>query len=532
MKKGTIRLTAGSIAMAMLFSGCGNSVASFASDYDKYVNSDVVQVKDKEILINGKTGAFTGDWKGDRPEGYGECAIGENEFCKGTWENGYLSGQGEMSKEEDGVLTVYEGEFALNNPCGVGVMTITSDDSESKILVKGTFGEGYYPLYFSLDEEGRLVDIGSYDNGTFITFIDNYDYQGMSYIPESLKQPEREFNGGIGNIVECTQYGEYYGEIDNNGLPNGYGYLRLYDNYSWPDGAQNQTLDYLAEWKNGECDGLVTYYMHSSSSNTVYEEVQESLWDILLGNYTTKAATQTQTIDKKVIGSLKGDNFIGENTFYTNTVHEPAEYDDGLVISKTYFVDENTGYYDLREWYSPYNDGTYRTPEERKEYYYTDGRTGYESRTYILDNKPSDQINMVSYDRIEGEYCFFDSDGNVIDYGVPSGTSWAKLDPPKDYTELRNALIALGIGAVAIKSGLALADSDFFSVDTDKKNFDSSDWCQSFYDACEAERKADEDSYFKRKELLEKAEEARKLGNEYDARKYENEADQYSGVIF
>ena len=122
MKKGTFRFIAGVLVGSMLFGGCSAGTNSSVDlDYAAYSSAEITYAENVQFTVNGKTGQYTGDWKGDRPEGNGKLVISENDVYEGEWKNGYLSGQGTITlTENDDIKTVYTGECDFSRPSGKG----------------------------------------------------------------------------------------------------------------------------------------------------------------------------------------------------------------------------------------------------------------------------------------------------------------------------------------------------------------------------------------------------------------------------
>ena len=454
----------------------------------------------------GKTGQYTGDWKGDRPEGYGEFSINNSEYIKGNWENGYLSGEGEYQiLDENRRCISYDGECSEGAPSGYGEMYIRYSDEFGYIRILGDFSEGGKLYYYGFDEDDVLVDIGLYNNGEYTSFLNNYNAKGMDYIPRSLKEYSTQNSISFGRM-SVSQRGEYFGEVDENGIPNGYGYLRTDTTYSWDNGYQNQVRDFLGEWKNGEIEGKVTFLSKLSESQTTLYEERNWLWT------TTKETNQKRNMNKKIRSSMKNGRFYGETEEYTYTVYEPSDENDGLIYR--HYAD-----YEDPKNYMLCDDGKYRTIEDRLEYKYLDGRFGYESYTYFCNEDPEGKATVFP-DGAEGEYYDFDRNGDFIEYGVPKKCSGyfgrEQLSPPgKGETLKQQVTNALVIGAFVVGT---VAFLDYVFSD------DDAEWCENFRQQQQDNNKILYENWEMRDELKKKAENERQLGNYEDAEKYEREA--------
>lgn len=92
VKKKGIKMTAAAMALVMLLTGCGSSEGDAAADrqsssaagdtnkvkIDKkalsvYQKAPITQVEDQQYSMGGYEGVYTGDWKGNRPEGQEIC---------------------------------------------------------------------------------------------------------------------------------------------------------------------------------------------------------------------------------------------------------------------------------------------------------------------------------------------------------------------------------------------------------------------------------------------------------------------------
>ncbi|MBR6694815.1 MAG: hypothetical protein IKL70_00170 [Oscillospiraceae bacterium] len=493
MKRKNIKSIAMTMSLVMLFTSCSGGGYKF--NYDTYANSEITTVENKSYVVNGENGTYTGGWKGDRPEGNGEFVSVDNDIYKGDWKSGFLSGQGEIIKTDDGgVHKQYIGICGYNNPYGEGEMTVTFDDNPNVIRVKGDFSPEGKPLFYYFDETGRLVDIGDYADGNFVSYLNNFDVTGVDYIPPSDRTDSMYYDVHLGADVNRTQRGEYFGEMDSNGLPNGYGYLRLFNDYTWNGGSGEQVVQYLGEWKDGECDGLVMWF----------EDTVNTLPD------------KTQTSNRKAVGSVHMGRFCDERVLYTTINTNPPEPTDGLTVETEYFLKEELDfveYVNVPSNYQLCDDGLYRTLSEKKEYYYNNGKYGYSTKTcvvipedmqYALDN---DKYVLVN--REEGEYCNFDADGNVTDYGIFTPYGWQSTKPVKDNTELKNGLTVVGVIAVV---GLSVYIGQKMTVNEDSDSFKNSSAGQYLANR-RAEISVQTERQNKFDELIDKAEEAAESGD-------------------
>lgn len=461
MRKKSTRATAAAMALVMLLTGCNNEgvnkglidllqqEAGSSSgageptsqngqdsqdsqgelDYDLYMNSPITSVENEEVIYNQETATYTGDWKGDRPEGNGELRINENEYLKGEWQDGFLCGQGEIQEYTDGIFLNYKGECYNNLPYGMGELVMTAEGELNSSIIKGNFNDENSLMYFNLDEDGRLVDIGKYVDGVSVSFLDNFEVTGMDYLPEHHRY-DSQFMTTLGTMTVKSQKGEYFGEIDENGIPNGYGYLRATYDLTWSEGEQTMYLHILGKWTDGIYGGPVLYLENAS------------------GHYTDKVEGffGYKTIDRKFTRGIKKVGVVNEElkfeedrVFYSDFTHEPSLPGDGFSVEN--IIDPlNPDNYVLGE------DGIYRTDYQIRKYSNPDGSHGFSRLRYTCQDD-----NFWHY-RKEGDYCNYDKNDNVVDYGVYGSQGWESLVPKKETDTERERIILAGIaiGAIAV----------------------------------------------------------------------------------
>lgn len=208
---------------------------------------------------------------------------------------------------------------------------------------------------------------------------------------------------------------------------------------------------------------------------------------------------------------MENGNFVDEYTMYTYTETDPPIRSDGLVIEKglsDVYINGSDFSFELQpQSYSLCEDGLYRTPEVCEEYYYNDGRSAYYHRRYVsVNNQPcvigKDVSWMVPDDR-EGEYCTFDKDGNVTDYGIYTVNGWESTKPEEDNDDLRDEFIFAGVLAVGILTFVGLT----FSIDEDSDSFK-----KTYLQSRRNEIAAWKSKNSKYDELIEEAEEAADWG--------------------
>ncbi len=379
--KSTAFILAVAIALTSTLTSCQSIVK------DKYSSASVTQVTDQPFTLGGKEGLYTGDWKGDRPEGNGDLIISDNEYYKGEWRCGILLGQGIISKiYDDGSSMYYKGECAYDTPAGEGTMYFSMADNQYFMLAEGDFTNESTLRCYITDVYGKLCDIGGINNGEFISYVDN----PIDGITVSCLENDK------GYILEGSP-GRYIGQTDENGVPNGYGYYEMYP-------ANNFQCSYLGEWKDGYIDGYYT-----------------RLWS-------------NGALSIKVVGCLKDGYDVGEYESYT--------YDaNGLTVKK-----RNYDTYDKFSTFELGDDGIYRGSYETTEYFNNDGTYGYNKRrkTYkLLDDGSYDLDYIYGGTSDEGEYCNYDQYGNVTDYGKPLAGGWQSLK--SNEIGLKDKLIAAGV---------------------------------------------------------------------------------------
>lgn len=229
-----------------------------------------------------------------------------------------LVGQGTMQRTyEDGVWKRFEGEFDYNAPSGKGHMYIGSDNDEYLIDIQGNFSDESSLMFFMTDADGKLVNIGGFNDGEYESYVGMTDINGI------------EFTDWIRDSMDGAYFyteghdGIYVGQV-TDGVPNGYGYS-VSNKYS--------TQVYkLGTWKDGKIDGYYTEWWCSEN-----------------GNWTTRVGRMEDSVD------------VGECITYTEhrdykmikTMDCKAAYDYQLCGDGLYRTD-----YVTREFY--FNDGTYR----------------------------------------------------------------------------------------------------------------------------------------------------------------------------
>lgn len=477
MKK-SLKATAAVLAVSVTLTACANSADDVNIDkkaLNLYAKSPVTQVEEQPFTLDGVEGLYTGDWKGDRPEGNGEFVISQYDYYSGEWYNGILYGQGKVQKTcDDGTWKYFEGECAYNAPSGEGVMYIGGLDGSFLFEINGDFSDESSLLYYLTDEEGRLTDLGGIQNGEYVSYVDNPNVMGGS-VTRMINDDGYIYSGGTG---------EYIGQIDQNGLPNGYGY---FESCGEQPNGQYRHWHVLSTWKDGYMDG---YYI-------ILENIDDKLF-------------------RKTVGCKKDGKAVGEFACYTTK-------ESGLSVEK-----KNFDTYDDFDTFELGEDGIYRGSYATVEYFNNDGTYGFQRRrrTYKLleDGSLDYEYTYRPEGSDEGEYCNYDKNDNLIDYGVPLASGWKSL---KDNSiTLKDVVITLGVALVA-SYAIYKVTAKVFNLD-DFENSSAGRYLQRNKE--EAANYLAENNV--RKALQEKAEEEARLGHYDEADKLLDEAEKHHICIW
>ena len=167
------------LAAAMMLTACAGGKDNSdpekidKKDLSEYEKASVTQVKDQTYTFDEREGLYTGDWKGNRPDGNGKLVISSDEYYSGEWSNGSLVGQGEMKNVyDDGSYRYYKGECLYNQPAGEGKLIYGYEDG-SFTEIDGDFNDESTLICYLVDETGKLVDVGSMKDGKFTSYVDN-----------------------------------------------------------------------------------------------------------------------------------------------------------------------------------------------------------------------------------------------------------------------------------------------------------------------------------------------------------------------
>lgn len=419
--KGLMKIAALFLAAAMLLTGCasagtpqngesGKSGAADAADTKKAEKSkSIVSVSDEKYTLDGKEGLYTGEWCDGVPEGIGELIMDDSSYYKGEWKSGMLFGEGEFLEVfDDGSAVYYKGKCADDLPIGEGTMSFGTEESEYYLALEGDFTDESKLTYFITDLSTKLIDIGGIVNGEFVSYVNNPDIEGISIV--------RKVNHN-GYITEAYKPGVYIGEVDENNVPNGYGYFEEY--WQEPNGSYVHS-QILGSWKDGYLEGYYTALTQRSK------------------------APDDFTFGVKSVGCLIDGKDVGDYEQYS------FSKDGSVTVERV-----NYDTYDKRDSFELGEDGICRGSYKTTEYFNADGSYGYSKRriAYRLNEDGSYgdlYVNIHGREGIsncEGEYCNYDKYGNVTDYGIAITDGWISQKPNE--ISLKNMLIAAGITLAA-----------------------------------------------------------------------------------
>lgn len=256
-------------AMGISSKNNGGNAADVPRNDTLYENAQITEVVDKPYSAAGVSGVYSGDWKGDRPEGEGTLWLNDDEFLYGTgWKNGFLGGQCEVKfTSADGQYKQYEGICAYDQPSGQGTFTIGKEGDEFRTIIEGDFSDGSRLIYYTIDKDGRLSDIGGYINGDYESYIENPNVRGGSYLID---------RAAVGATYKSRD-GFYIGQVNEKGQPDGYGYY--YEVYELEPGYIKQltscTYSAYGSWKNGKLKGKFSDVLLGKGTVT---EIKKDFW--------------------------------------------------------------------------------------------------------------------------------------------------------------------------------------------------------------------------------------------------------------
>ncbi|MDE7229525.1 MAG: hypothetical protein K2N56_03515 [Oscillospiraceae bacterium] len=482
MKK-PIKATALLLAFTMTLTACsgGNGTRSLEEDYKVYLNAAVTEVEDKPFTLNGTKGTYSGDWKGNRPEGEGTFWINDDEYYYSeNWSNGDISGQGEIRRlGSDGIVRLYVGECAFGIPSGQGTMEIGESGDEHRTVIDGDFNDPSQLLYYTLDENDWCIDVGRYINGEYESYVGNFNVTGSAYLID------RQLTGGA---TYKSRNGNYIGQVNEKGQPNGYGYYT--EEYELNPGIIEQltscTYHAVGSWKNGKLEGYFSDVLIGKGTITEYET----------GFFGNRKETKYSVINStKREGNAKNDRLVGNYMISTSiSSNPPRPIHDNMLVTRMNFD----------------------TNEKIVEQFNYD-----DTHTYQYSHMVSETVAD------EGEFLKYDKDGNVTIHRTLSNGKWTELkNLERESREEEEARLRMfNRGAAIALFGLTFAGACYLNYSA-MKDFDNSDAGKFLADVranC-AQQAEDRDKYH---ELKKKADDALKTGHYNDASMLYDEAEKY-----
>lgn len=487
MKK-LIKATAMLLAVTMTLTACQGenptqpqTVQSLEKEYTAYLNAAVTEVEDKPFTLNGMKGTYSGDWKGNRPEGEGTFWLNDNEYYYSeNWVNGDINGQGEIRRlGSDGKVRFYTGECVYSEPFGQGTMEIGEDGDEFRTVIDGDFSDSSGLLYFTLNAEGRCTNIGGYINGEYESYVNNPDVTGMEFLVERTP---------IGGAAYKSRTGYYIGQVNEAGLPDGYGYYS--EQYETEGGIylQLNSVSYqtLGSWKDGKVEG---YFSDVILSGDTITETETGFW----GN--KKETKYNVTNSTKREGFLKRDKLVGTYSISTTVESDPPRpLADGAVVTTM----------------------NYDTNIKMVERFDIDGSHTYEWQ-HMLSETYSD----------EGEFAKFNKDGKMTIHKTLNDGKWTELmDLEREEREERERMIKKG-------AKIALAGLTIVGVFVALRGLDEELSRGADQMVANAHARADQSIIDRNKynDYKKEAEDAIRSGRYDDARKLYDDAKQYEYAV-
>lgn len=458
-------------------------------EFEVYTNAPITEVEDQPYTLNKVTGEYSGDWKGNRPEGEGTLWLSDDEYYYSeNWSNGEINGYAEIKRyDSDGKLRQYKGVCAYSEPYGNGTLEIGSEGDELRMVIDGDFTKPSELLYYTLDENGGCVDVGGFITGEFESYMENSGVTGREWLID--RQP-------TGGATYKSRSGHYIGQVNENGLPDGYGYYA--EDYELNQGiiVQLTSCTYYAigSWKNGKLEGYFTDVLIGKGTLTETET----------GFFGGKKETKYSIINStKREGNVKNDKLVGTNRVSTTIASEPPRpLFDGVFITRM----------------------DYDTNVKMVEQIDVDGTHTYEWKH---------MISATAAD--EGEFIKYDQDGNMTIHKTLSNGTWTELKnlerEAREAQEARQRIINKG-AAIALV-GVTFAAGCYLNYSA-MKNFDNSSagkWLADYKASLERGAKQREEDRAKYYENKEKADHEWAIGNYETAGKLYKEADKYSGAL-
>lgn len=409
-------------------------------EYEVYLHSPITQVDNIQVEYNGAVGHYTGDIRGTRPEGSGTLSLNDNEFYKGEWINGYLNGQGEIQKVcDDGSIRYYSGECTYSQPSGYGVLSIASADGQSFMGVTGDFSSEDTLMYYTTDADYRLVDIGYISEGAFISYVDNDQCTGMEYIaPDDVEAPLW--------AEQTIQHGEYFGYLDENNNPNGYGYYRLHTSYVNSPNTQEKNVGILGVWVNGTLEGSFTEISTIKGQSSIRKS----------GLFGTKEVLTPYTESYILRTDMKDGQYCGDYALFSYVDYEESNDDKVTVIRKNIDTFEDTNTFTLCD------DGVYRGTYVTEEYYKENGEYGYYKyrKACMKDDEGNLNLDFIfDGETVDGEYVDYDADGEMLDFGTITKNGRVSMKPEDKTAELLRSIENRAMLLLSVAVALKICDS-------------------------------------------------------------------------
>ena len=489
--KRSLKATALLLAVIMALTACRSenqtptTAKSIEKEYTEYMNAAVTEVEDMPYTLNGIKGTYSGDWKGNRPEGEGTFWLNGNEYYYSeNWSNGDINGHGEIRRlDGDGKLKQYKGMCLYSEPYGQGAMEIGEEGDESRMVIDGDFSNSSQLLYFTLDADGRCTNIGGFINGEYESYMNNSNVTGMDFLIDRVP---------AGGATYKSRSGYYIGQINENGLPDGYGYYS--EQYQTEGGiyVQLNTISYQAvgSWKNGKLEGYFSDVILGSDTITKSET----------GFWGNKVETKYNVINStKREGYLKNDKLVGNYSISTTVESDPQRpNDDGAVVTTMNFD----------------------TNDIMDERYYLDGSHTYEWK-HMVSSTYAD----------EGEFIKYDKNGNMTVHKTMSDGKWTEImNLEREEREAKEEARARMIekGAKVALAGLTIAGVFVALRGIDQELGRGADQMVANAHASAEQSIVDRGIY---NDYKKKAEDAIKSGRYDEARKLYDEAKPYEHAV-
>lgn len=397
-----------------------------------YNSSPVIEVQDMEYTYYGQTGLYTGEWKGDRPQGYGCLYIDDDNFYDGEWDYGYINGNAEIAYiDEEGAWRHYIGDCACKSIVGSGEFWYYPDEEVNDyIVIRGDFSAEPTLVYFSVENGEMVVDMGSISEGRLWSEVDYIcDNPGSPFFTYDTEVII--YNDMYNGIGARSYVGNYYGDKNTDLNPQGYGIFQLVGEIL-PDkkiylGDRYVETDYLHSkivigwWENGRLTGNYVLY-------DVVKPLDESYFDY--GHECKKDYYYRidGVLDKRV-------SYVDKTWYYDN---DSAA--DDFYIATCHYADYTQG-----------EDGIYRAGLDESDVYYyqdyLDGKTLLPAGTYCREETyPCYVIENGDQKYFkEGFRAYYDSDGKMFRYiEYDKKHPYGNVVVGDEWNKIKNAIIIAG----------------------------------------------------------------------------------------